>query len=86
MTSWHTSDLMGRIPNSVVETDETTARRGVLANQTVAVDKEHAAILDQAKMKLEQSIRCLWYEFTPYEIGCDEVGGQSFRQKTPYTY
>lgn len=83
MTSCTTAELMGCLLNSVVELDKTTTRRGALANQTVAIDDTHAAALDQAKTQLEQSVRCLWYEFTPYEIGCDELGGQDFRQMTP---
>ena len=32
--------------------------------------------LEQEHDKLAQSIRWLWYEFTPYEVGCDELGGK----------
>lgn len=26
-------------------------------------------------MQIEADVQHLWYEFTPFEVGCDEIGG-----------
>ncbi|KAI0784211.1 FabD/lysophospholipase-like protein [Abortiporus biennis] len=39
---------------------------------SVDVNKEHA--LSEEQTRLERTVRCLWYEFTPFEVGCDETG------------
>ncbi|KAI0699790.1 FabD/lysophospholipase-like protein [Cerioporus squamosus] len=42
--------------------------------KAVSVDQDRAQSLDNERARLAQSIRWLWYEFTPYEVGCDELG------------
>ena len=31
-------------------------------------------MLKQEEQELQSKTRWLWYEFTPYEVGCDELG------------
>ncbi|THG96596.1 hypothetical protein EW026_g5257, partial [Hermanssonia centrifuga] len=50
------------------------AIRELQAKRITAVDEDRAVSLDQEKIRLADATRCLWYEFTPYEIGCDEIG------------
>ncbi|TCD70189.1 hypothetical protein EIP91_004368 [Steccherinum ochraceum] len=42
--------------------------------KSVAVDAAQSDILETVEANLASDIRCLWYEFTPFEVGCDEVG------------
>ena len=51
--------------------------RKVELQKAVSVDKDRARSLGSEHDRLAQSIRWLWYEFTPYEVGCDEIGGKS---------
>ena len=51
--------------------------RKVELQKAVSVDKDRARSLGSEHDRLAQSIRWLWYEFTPYEVGCDEIGGES---------
>ena len=51
--------------------------RKVELQKAVSVDKDRARSLGSEHDRLAQSIRWLWYEFTPYEVGCDEIGGMS---------
>ncbi|KAI0635382.1 FabD/lysophospholipase-like protein [Trametes polyzona] len=46
----------------------------VADKKALSVDEERAKSLDNEQARLEHSIRWLWYEFTPYEVGCDEIG------------
>ncbi|TBU41999.1 FabD/lysophospholipase-like protein [Dichomitus squalens] len=39
-----------------------------------SVDSDRSNLLQREQESLARSIRWLWYEFTPYEIGCDEIG------------
>ena len=41
----------------------------------VGNDRVHKANKEKEQY-LAQDIRWLWYEFTPYEVGCDEIGGK----------
>jgi hypothetical protein len=38
------------------------------------VDESRYEMLHQEEKELENKTRWLWYEFTPYEVGCDELG------------
>ena len=49
----------------------------------VDVDSKRADELGQAQAHLSDiTSRFFWYEFTPYEVGCDEIGGE----RVPPTY
>ncbi|KAH9896493.1 FabD/lysophospholipase-like protein [Cubamyces lactineus] len=48
--------------------------REVADEKAFSVDDERARSLDNKQHRLEKNIRWLWYEFTPYEVGCDELG------------
>lgn len=45
--------------------------------KAMSVNPARSSALDKAEAILAAEIQCLWYEFTPFEIGCDEVGGES---------
>ncbi|KAJ3554539.1 hypothetical protein NM688_g3054 [Phlebia brevispora] len=70
----------------VVESDNIAIE--VQTKKTVTTDGRSATISEEAQEQLVEVVRCLWYEFTPYEIGCDELGawipswslGRRFRQ------
>ena len=64
-------------PFSVTPPDKAEAIREVENERAVSVDRSRMRSLDQEEARLAQSIRWLWYEFTPYEVGCDEIGGES---------
>lgn len=38
------------------------------------IDSSRYAILKEEEKVLESKTRWLWFEFTPYEVGCDELG------------
>ena len=38
------------------------------------VDSSRYALLQKEEESLQKQTRWLWYEFTPYEVGCDELG------------
>ena len=42
----------------------------------MAVRPDRESLLEEQQVHLEEETRFLWYEFTPYEIGCDEIGGE----------
>lgn len=42
------------------------------------VDSSRYDVLRKEEEELEKKTRWLWYEFTPYEVGCDELGVCSF--------
>ncbi|THH27869.1 hypothetical protein EUX98_g6326 [Antrodiella citrinella] len=42
--------------------------------KTFLVDAEETDVLEEVETNLAKEIRTLWYEFTPLEIGCDEIG------------
>ena len=50
--------------------------RDVEKEQSSSVDVTRKRRLGEEHDRLAQSIRWLWYEFTPYEVGCDELGGE----------
>lgn len=46
------------------------------SERMAALSKTAADRLEKAKgLVADSNSRFLWYEFTPYEIGCDEIGG-----------
>ncbi|GJE96563.1 FabD/lysophospholipase-like protein [Phanerochaete sordida] len=51
------------------------AIRDLQSEKTVDIDSKRADELDQAQARLSDiTSRFFWYEFTPYEVGCDEIG------------
>ncbi|KAJ8469509.1 hypothetical protein ONZ51_g8947 [Trametes cubensis] len=48
--------------------------REVVSAKALSVDDDRTRSLDDKQHRLEKNIRWLWYEFTPYEVGCDELG------------
>ncbi|KAI0346554.1 FabD/lysophospholipase-like protein [Trametopsis cervina] len=51
------------------------AMRELQAEEDVTFGAERVTVLEEAKKLLkESSSQYLWYEFTPYEVGCDEIG------------
>ncbi|KAI8973120.1 FabD/lysophospholipase-like protein [Trametes punicea] len=48
--------------------------RKVADEKALSVDRGREETLEDKQGQLQQEIRWLWYEFTPYEIGCDELG------------
>ncbi|KAI0078788.1 FabD/lysophospholipase-like protein [Panus rudis PR-1116 ss-1] len=50
------------------------AIRNVKHERERAIDQNRQEILGHAQSLLEDETRCLWYEFTPFEVGCDEIG------------
>lgn len=38
------------------------------------IDSSRYEILKKEEEELESKTRWLWFEFTPYEVGCDELG------------
>ena len=56
------------------------AIRELQSERMVEIDSERADALGQAQAYVSDiSSRFFWYEFTPYEVGCDEIGGGSSR-------
>ncbi|KAK7690859.1 hypothetical protein QCA50_005961 [Cerrena zonata] len=48
--------------------------REITSEREHSIDENQRYILGQAQSRLEDEKRCLWYEFTPFEVGCDEIG------------
>ncbi|KAI9069393.1 FabD/lysophospholipase-like protein [Trametes sanguinea] len=46
----------------------------VADEKAVTIDSDREKSLDDKQDRLQRDIRWLWYEFTPYEVGCDELG------------
>lgn len=43
----------------------------------LVIDENRAHVLAQERSLLSRiDASWLWYEFTPYEVGCDELGGE----------
>ena len=49
----------------------------------VAKDEERASVAPDRKLAFKRKERVieeqspwLWFEFTPFEVGCDEIGGE----------
>ncbi|OBZ72357.1 Cytosolic phospholipase A2 [Grifola frondosa] len=62
--------------------DKAQALRDIKAKKTRSVNSTREDALSQEQGSLEHDFRCLWYEFTPYEIGCDEIGGKNDYDRT----
>lgn len=43
--------------------------------QVLAVDSGRQDLLKEEEKEIEKLSSWLWFEFTPYEVGCDELGG-----------
>ena len=67
------SILMGP---SVTSSENVVALQLAQKEKALSTNAEEQAMLDRAENTLVREVRCLWYEFTPFEIGCDEVGGE----------
>lgn len=44
-------------------------------DQAMSVDADRQRLLKEEEKEIEQLSSWLWFEFTPYEVGCDELGG-----------
>lgn len=44
--------------------------------ERVSVDADRKEVLHQEEREIAQQIPWLWFEFTPFEVGCDELGGK----------
>lgn len=53
------------------------ALRDIKSQREHSVDPNQRYVLGEAQSRLEDETKCLWYEFTPFEVGCDEIGGTS---------
>ncbi|KAI0777421.1 FabD/lysophospholipase-like protein [Trametes elegans] len=58
----------------VTPPEKAEAIREVTDEKALSVDREREESLEDEQQRLERNIRWLWYEFTPYEVGCDEIG------------
>lgn len=51
--------------------------QAISSQQDMVVDKARVDTLQQEKLAVTHTeSRWLWYEFSPYEVGCDEIGGR----------
>ncbi|KAG8995132.1 hypothetical protein FRB90_000255, partial [Tulasnella sp. 427] len=49
--------------------------QAISSQQDMVVDKARVEMLEKEKVAVARSeSRWLWYEFSPYEVGCDEIG------------
>ena len=46
------------------------------AEQEKTLDLQHKEKLKREEEEIEESGYWMWFEFTPYEVGCDEIGGK----------
>ncbi|CDO78125.1 hypothetical protein BN946_scf184725.g4 [Trametes cinnabarina] len=58
----------------VTSPDKAEEIKEVADAKALTVDGDRAQSLDVKQDQLQHNIRWLWYEFTPYEVGCDELG------------
>ena len=45
--------------------------------QAISVDSSARESSKHDEEKIEEQSSWLWFEFTPFEVGCDELGGMS---------
>ena len=64
------------IVSAVTTFDTFAALQLAQKEKLLSVDAQKSELLDRVENTLARDIRCLWYEFTPFEIGSDEVGGE----------
>ena len=50
------------------------ALQKVRAQREYLIDSSRYEMLKEEEKELESKTRWLWFEFTPYEVGCDELG------------
>lgn len=83
-------DMLWRVPSNcsltggrlVTPLEKAEVIKEVADEKALSIRNQRSRSLDSEQARLEQDIRWLWYEFTPYEVGCDEIGGRWF---APYT-
>ncbi|KAJ3491784.1 hypothetical protein NLI96_g443 [Meripilus lineatus] len=51
------------------------ALKTVHEKRAASISSSRDAALSQEQMQIEADVQHLWYEFTPFEVGCDEIGG-----------
>ena len=45
--------------------------------QRDAVDEDRKEVLRKREEEMQELSSWLWFEFTPYEVGCDRLGGKT---------
>ncbi|OSC98862.1 FabD/lysophospholipase-like protein [Trametes coccinea BRFM310] len=58
----------------VTSSEKAEEIKEIADEKAVTIDNNRARTLDDKQDRLQRDIRWLWYEFTPYEVGCDELG------------
>ncbi|KAI0666447.1 FabD/lysophospholipase-like protein [Trametes maxima] len=58
----------------VTPPEKAEAIKEVAEEKTFSISRRRECALANKQERLEKDIRWLWYEFTPYEVGCDEIG------------
>ncbi|KAH9915462.1 FabD/lysophospholipase-like protein [Epithele typhae] len=58
----------------VTPPEKAAALYEVEGKQAVTLSPRKSKALGEEHDRLAQTVRWLWYEFTPYEVGCDEIG------------
>jgi cytosolic phospholipase A2 len=48
------------------------------ASGKAVVDASRDKAFQQQEKDVDSKAKWLWYEFTPFEVGCDELGGEMF--------
>jgi phospholipase A2 len=61
-------------PSLEIPHDTEKSLEQVREQRDYLVDQSRYEMLQQEDQELENKTRWLWYEFTPYEVGCDELG------------
>ena len=46
--------------------------------QRDAVDEDRKEVLRKREEEMQELSAWLWFEFTPYEVGCDRLGGKAY--------
>ena len=65
-------DYIKEIPSSLEKPLTQTKEQG-----RVSVDAHRRDEVLQKEQEIAQQIPWLWFEFTPFEVGCDELGGKN---------
>ncbi|KAI0644024.1 FabD/lysophospholipase-like protein [Trametes meyenii] len=66
--SWTNEQTLVTPPEKAEEIKE------VAEEKAFSISPWRERALENKQERLEKEIRWLWYEFTPYEVGCDEIG------------
>lgn len=51
----------------------------VKEKKSLIVDSDRKEVVKKEEKIMEDQSRWLWFEFTPFEVGCDELGGTKAR-------